>query len=124
MSETDGEAIKVASSYSLLWTLAACGFIEGGADFDPPPSAAKTTIKKWKNRLSGTPQGSFVPEDMLAAFYAWRYDASLWSRAMQQIASSPTRTLCRSFATILIRNSASSRRSLSLPPNAERCAFT
>jgi hypothetical protein len=88
-SEMDGDAIMAPSSYSLLWTLAACGFIEGGADFDPPPSAAGTTVKKWKNQLTGTPQGSVLPEDVISAFYAWRYDASLWSPAMQQIANFP-----------------------------------
>lgn len=87
--EMDGEAIMDASSYSLLWTMTACGFIDGGADFEAPPSAAKTTIKKWKNQLTGTLQGALAPQDVIAAFYAWRYDVSLWSPAMQQIANFP-----------------------------------
>lgn len=89
--EMDGEAICDPSRFSLIWTLAALGFYDIDENFEAPPASVKTFAKAWKNQLCGSPPGAVAIEDVIAAFYAWRDDKSLWSQAMKAIGSFPYR---------------------------------
>ncbi|WP_282028453.1 class I SAM-dependent methyltransferase [Paracoccus marcusii] len=89
--ETDGDAIVDPSFFSLVWTLAALGFYEIDENFDVPSTSVKNFARAWKNQLYGSPAGGGAIEDLIAAFYAWRHDKSLWSPAMKAIGSFPYR---------------------------------
>lgn len=89
--ETDGDAIVDPSFFSLVWTLAALGFYEIDENFDVPSASVKKFAGAWKNQLYGSPAGGGAVEDLIAAFYAWRHDKSLWSSAMKAIGSFPYR---------------------------------
>jgi hypothetical protein len=89
--EMDGDAIADPSFFSLVWTLAALGFYEIDENFEAPPASVKTFAKAWKNQLIGSPAGAVAIEDLIAAFYAWRHDESLWSPEMKAIGSFPYR---------------------------------
>ncbi len=87
--EMDGDAIVDSSLFSLVWTLAALGFYEIDENFEAPPASVKMFARAWKNQLCGSPAGAVAIEDLIAAFYAWRHDKSLWSPAMKAIGSFP-----------------------------------
>lgn len=89
--DMDGEAIADPDLFSLIWTFAALGFYENDETFEAPPASVKTFAKAWKNQLCGSPPGGVAIEDLIAAFYAWRHDESLWAPAMQAIGSFPYR---------------------------------
>lgn len=89
--EMDGDAIADPSFFSLVWTLAALGFYEIDENFEAPPASVKTFAKAWKNQLIGSPAGTVAIKDLIAAFYAWRHDESLWSPEMKAIGSFPYR---------------------------------
>jgi len=88
----DGDAISDSSFFTLIWTLAALGFYEIDVNFDEPSDAVRKFATKWKNQLSGSPALAKM-EDVLAAFYAWRHDQSLWSPAMQELGAFPYRDI-------------------------------
>lgn len=89
--DLDGDAISDSSFYTLLWTLAALGFYEVDENFEKPTESVHKFARNWKNQLCGSPPGKIQSEAVIAAFYAWRHDQSLWSPAMKQIGSFPYR---------------------------------
>lgn len=96
--ETDGDAICDPSFYSLIWTLAACGRYTGAAEFGAVPEGANGLIRAWRAGLVGKVETKYLEaegrklEDLIALFYAWRHDESLWSPAMQRIGDFPYQT--------------------------------
>lgn len=89
--ECDGDAISESGIFSLIWTLAACGFYPVDINFGPPPFGAEKLIKDWHNALVGKLPILHIKglKDLMAVYYAWRYDHSLWSEAMQRISQFP-----------------------------------
>ena len=89
--DSDGDAIVESDFFSLIWTLAACGFYRVDINFCPPPMSVKNLIKYWHNALIGKPpvQHGRDLKDLVAVYYAWRHDQSLWSEAMQRIGQFP-----------------------------------
>jgi hypothetical protein len=85
--DMDGDAISESSFFSLIWTLAACGFYDVDENIDPPAQQTAKFLQRWKNQLIGSPPVKFQPEDVIAAFYAWRHDSDLWSAPMKAIAN-------------------------------------
>lgn len=86
--DSDGDAIVDPDSYSLLWTLAACGAFPVGIDFGPVPEGAKKLLLDWRNAMTGkSPSRPF--HEVVAIYCAWRHDKTLWSKAMQRIADFP-----------------------------------
>lgn len=91
--EMDGDAIIDPDMFSLIWTMAACGLYEVDINFDVPNNAVKKFARRWKNQLAGVQRGVIPPEDLIAAFYAWRNDPTLWSPAMKEIINFPYRDI-------------------------------
>ncbi|RXH31127.1 hypothetical protein XH99_11035 [Bradyrhizobium nanningense] len=91
--ETDGDAVVHPDLFSLVWTMAACGLYEVGPDFLPPTEKVKKFVARWRNQLVGSQQTKKSAEDLIAAFYAWRHDQSLWSPALKEIGKFPYRNL-------------------------------
>jgi len=90
--DTAGDAICDSDLYSLLATLAACGAYGESPDWAPPPADAKKLINAWRASLKGkNGPGKHEIHDIVAAFYAWRHDPSLWSDAMKRLADFPYR---------------------------------
>lgn len=86
INDMDGDALLEPSDYSLLWTLAACGFYDTDGSVHAPPAHAKEFLNKWVKELYGLPEAATKVEDVVAAYYAWRDDQALWSNAMRPIA--------------------------------------
>lgn len=93
--ETDGEALCDPPFYSLIWTLAACGCYVEATEFGAVPKGADSLIRTWRSGLIGkvgmkelNVEGRKL-EDLIALFYAWRHDESLWTPAMQRIGDFP-----------------------------------
>ncbi|MEH7870309.1 hypothetical protein V7795_24710 [Rhizobium laguerreae] len=91
--DSDGDAIVDSDFFSLIWTLAACGLYPVDSNFRPPPEGAKKFIKDWHNALIGKLHIQHIKDlkDLMAVYYAWRHDQSLWSEAMQRIGKFPYR---------------------------------
>lgn len=93
--ETDGDAICDPNFFSLVWTLAACGQYAGATEFAPVHNGAKSLIRTWRRGLVGKIEQKELEaegkklEDLIALFYAWRHDQSLWTPAMQRIGNFP-----------------------------------
>jgi hypothetical protein len=86
----DGDAIVDPDHFSLLWTLAACGAFETDENFGPTPEKVAKFLNRWRSDMAGKPaQTPFA--DLVAIYYAWRHDSSLWSEAMRRIADFPYR---------------------------------
>lgn len=95
--ETDGDAICDPNFFSLIWTLAACGRYAGATEFAAVRKGAESLIRTWRGGLLGKvgqkeleAEGKKL-EDLIALFYAWRHDPSLWTPAMQRIGDFPYR---------------------------------
>ena len=88
----DGDAIVQPDFFSLIWTLAACGRYDTDVNFSTVPQVAESLIKTWCGALTGKVGGRAVDE-LLAIFYAWRHDQSLWTPAMQRIGQFPYREI-------------------------------
>jgi hypothetical protein len=91
--DSDGDAIVDSDLFSLMWTLAACALYPVDINFEPPPAGAKKLIGDWHNALVGKLPVRHIRElkDLVALYYAWRHDQSLWSEAMQRIGRFPYR---------------------------------
>ena len=95
--ETDGDAICDPEFFSLIWTLAACGRYAEATEFGTVPKGAESLIRTWRVGLVGKVEQNELAaegkklEDLIALFYAWRHDQSLWSPAMQRIGDFPYR---------------------------------
>lgn len=95
--ETDGDAICDPHFFSLIWTLAACGRYAGATEFAAIPKGAESLIRTWRGGLVGKVEQKDLEaegkklEDLIALFYAWRHDPSLWTPAMQRIGDFPYR---------------------------------
>ncbi|MBW9088155.1 class I SAM-dependent methyltransferase [Rhizobium wenxiniae] len=91
--DCDGDAIGESERFSLLWTLAACGFYPVDSNFGPPPAGADKLIKDWHRALVGKLPIPHIKDlkDLMAVYYAWREDHILWSEAMQRISQFPYR---------------------------------
>lgn len=93
--ETDGDAICDPHFFSLIWTLAACGRYTGATEFAPVHNGAESLIRTWRRGLVGKVEQKELEaegkklEDLIALFYAWRHDQSLWTPAMQRIGNFP-----------------------------------
>jgi hypothetical protein len=93
--ETDGDAICNPEFYSLIWTLAACGRYDGATGFTAVPKGAESLVRTWRGGLLGKvgqnelQAGGKKIEDLIALFYAWGHDQSLWTPAMQRIGDFP-----------------------------------
>lgn len=85
--DSDGDAIVDSDLFSLIWTLAACGFYPIDQNFGPVPKNAESLIKTWRGGLVGKAGGTL--EDLMAIYYAWRHDQTLWTPAMQRIGKFP-----------------------------------
>lgn len=95
--ETDGDAICDPHFFSLIWTLAACGRYSGTTEFAAVRKGAESLVRTWRGGLVGKVDQKELEadgkklEDLIALFYAWRHDQSLWTPAMQRIANFPYR---------------------------------
>lgn len=95
--ETDGDAICDPHFFSLIWTLAACGRYAGATEFAAVRQGAESLIRTWRGGLVGKVEQKELKaegkklEDLIALFYAWRHDQSLWTPAMQRIGDFPYR---------------------------------
>ena len=87
--DMDGEAISEMTMFSLIWTFAWLGFYEVDSNFKAPSSQISNFAKGWKNQLRGTSTGNIPVEDLIACFYAWKHDKSLWSSAMRAVGDFP-----------------------------------
>lgn len=87
--DMDGDAISDSSMFSLIWTLAWLGFYPIDVNFRPPSSRVKEFAKAWKNQLLGSSPSKLSAEDLIACFYAWRHDETLWTPAMKAIRHFP-----------------------------------
>lgn len=85
----DGDAITDQSLFSLIWTFSWFGFYPIDENFRQPSSSVKEFAKAWKNQLRGSSNVTMPVEDLIACFYAWRHDTSLWTPAMDAIAQFP-----------------------------------
>ncbi|HAL6565270.1 TPA: class I SAM-dependent methyltransferase [Escherichia coli] len=89
--ETDGDAICNPNFFSLIWTLAACGRYPKATEFPAIHRGAESLIRTWRAGLLGKVEENELKaegkklEDLIALFYAWRHDPSLWTPAMQRI---------------------------------------
>jgi hypothetical protein len=86
--DLDGDAIAEADQYSLLWTLAACGAFPAATGFGPVPEGSKKLLSDWCNAMAGKSPGKRFHE-LVAIYYAWRHDRTLWSDALRRIADFP-----------------------------------
>ncbi|MBB3810066.1 class I SAM-dependent methyltransferase [Pseudochelatococcus contaminans] len=91
--DSDGDAIVDSDHSSLIWTLAACGYYPVDTNFGQPPAGAKKLIRDWHNALVGKLPIQHINDlkDLVAVYYAWRHDQSLWSEAMLEIGQFPYR---------------------------------
>lgn len=87
--DMDGDAISESSMFSLIWTFAWLGFYPIDDNFRQPSQVVKEFANAWKNQLRGSSVGKLTTEDLIACFYAWRHDASLWTPAMKAIGQFP-----------------------------------
>jgi hypothetical protein len=91
--ETDGDAICDPHFFSLIWTLAACGCYAEATEFAAVRKGAESLIRTWRSGLIGKVEQKEVEGkklvDLIALFYAWRHDASLWTSAMRRIGDFP-----------------------------------
>jgi hypothetical protein len=93
--ETDGDAICDPNFFSLIWTLAACGRYAGATEFAAVRKGAESLIRTWRGGLVGKVEQNELEaegrklEDLVALFYAWRHDKSLWTPAMKRIGDFP-----------------------------------
>ncbi|MNK54690.1 hypothetical protein D3C87_736810 [compost metagenome] len=95
--ETDGNAVCHPDHFSLIWTLAACGCYGGATEFAAVRKGAESLVRTWRGGLLGKvedkerqAEGKKI-EDLIAIFYAWRHDQSLWTPAMRRIGDFPYR---------------------------------
>lgn len=95
--EPDGDAIRHPEFYSLMWTLAACRRYEGATEFAAVRQGAESLVRTWRGGLLGKVDqkelqaGGKKLEDLIALFYAWSHDQSLWTPAMRRIGDFPYR---------------------------------
>jgi hypothetical protein len=66
---------------------------EVGPDFSPLTDEVKKFVRRWRNQLPGSQHTGKPAEDLIAAFFAWRHDQSLWSPALKEIGNFPYRDL-------------------------------
>ncbi|MFA4951368.1 class I SAM-dependent methyltransferase [Brevundimonas sp.] len=91
LPDSDGDAVVDSDLFSLIWTLAACGFYQVDINFGAPPIGAKKLVRDWHNALVGKLHIQHVKDlkDLISLYYAWRHDQALWSEAMLRIGQFP-----------------------------------
>ncbi|CAO3416982.1 hypothetical protein [Azospirillum argentinense] len=87
--EMDGEAGNEASFYSLLRTLSECEAYGIGQRLSLLDAETQKFERRWIDQLVGSQSIKLQPENVIAAFYAWRHDRSFWSDAMRRISNFP-----------------------------------
>lgn len=81
------------------------------------PAGAKKLIRDWHNALVGKLPIQHINDlkDLVAVYYAWRHDQSLWSEAMLEIGQFPYRERMPFLCDVPTSKLASIRHLRSLP---------
>lgn len=87
----DGDAISDSSLFSLIWTMANCGYYETDENFNPSSNVKiKKFLNQWRNQLGGEQHNcKFSGDQIVAAFYAWSNEFDLSSDALKKVRKFP-----------------------------------